>query len=243
MKKNIIELYGIHVAATALQECPENIIKIVAIDAKNSPKINSLLSLARKYGISIEVRAAKRADEELAHQGIFVELKAPKHKGLSELASFLDKIADKKGKRILILDQVQDPRNLGACLRSADAAGVDCVILPEKHSAPLSSVAYKSSAGAAFYLPIFYVNNLAQSIQVLKDHNFWIYGSDLKAQKTLHNIDFADNSVIVMGSEDTGIRDLTAKSCDELFYIPMKGRVESLNVSVATGISLFFCAK
>lgn len=241
MKKNILELYGIHVVTTALQECPENIIKVVVIESKNNQKINTILSLARKYGINIETRAAKRDDSEFTHQGIFIEFKAPKIKGFADFKQFIGTILHKKEKLILALDQVQDPRNLGACLRSADAAGVDCVILPEKHSAPLSGVVYKSSAGAALYLPIFYVPNLVQSLKYLKDNQFWIYGSDLKTSKTLYQIDFHQNSVIVMGSEDTGLRELTASSCDELFYIPMKGQVESLNVAVATGISLYSC--
>ena len=140
---------------------------------------------------------------------------------------------------ILILDSIQDPRNLGACLRSANAAGVDCVVINKDGSAPINALVHKTSAGALNQLKIFSVTNLSRTIKALKEHNIWVVGLDGATDQSIYQIDLTTPTAIIMGAEGSGLRSLTKKSCDQLAMIPMQGNVESLNVSVATGIALF----
>ena len=138
-----------------------------------------------------------------------------------------------------MLDSIQDPRNLGACLRSANAAGVDCVVINKDGSAPVNSVVYKTSAGAINQLKIFQVTNLVRAIKALQSKELWVVGLDASLKNSIYDINLIDPIVIVMGAEGKGLRQLIKKSCDYLVRIPMTGNVESLNVSVATGIALF----
>jgi 23S rRNA (guanosine2251-2'-O)-methyltransferase len=140
---------------------------------------------------------------------------------------------------LLILDGVQDPHNLGACLRSADAAGVDAVILPKDRSAPLSATARKVACGAAETVPVIRVTNLARSLRAIRDAGVWLYGAAGDAQQSLYEADLSGPLALVLGGEGRGLRRLTREHCDVLMAIPMAGSVSSLNVSVATGICLF----
>jgi 23S rRNA (guanosine2251-2'-O)-methyltransferase len=138
-----------------------------------------------------------------------------------------------------MLDSIQDPRNLGACLRSANAAGVDCVVINKDSSAPINAVVHKTSAGAINQLKIFQVTNLVRTIKSLQAQELWVIGLDGDVTTSIYDINFIDSTVIVIGTEGKGLRQLTKKTCDQLVTIPMIGNVESLNVSVATGIALF----
>ncbi len=138
-----------------------------------------------------------------------------------------------------MLDSIQDPRNLGACLRSANAAGVDCVVVNKDGSASINAVVHKTSAGAINQLKIFQVTNLVRVIKALKDKKLWVIGLDDSVSTSLYDVNLIDPTVIVMGTEGKGLRQLIKKTCDQLATIPMTGNVESLNVSVATGIALF----
>jgi len=140
---------------------------------------------------------------------------------------------------ILMLDSIQDPRNLGACLRSANAAGVDCVVVNKDGSAPINAVVHKTSAGAINQLKIFQVTNLVRTIKSLQAQELWVIGLDGDVKTSIYDINFIDPTVIVMGTEGKGLRQLIKKTCDQLVTIPMIGNVESLNVSVAAGIALF----
>ena len=140
---------------------------------------------------------------------------------------------------ILILDQVQDPRNLGACLRSADGAGVNLVILPADRSAGLTDVVRHVAAGAAESLPIMRARNLARIMRAIKERGIFLVGTSDQAKVSLYDANFTGSVGLVMGAEGTGIRRLTADLCDQLIQIPMDGSVECLNVSVATGVCLF----
>jgi len=140
---------------------------------------------------------------------------------------------------VLILDSIQDPRNLGACLRSANAAGVDFVIINKDGSAPINSLVYKASAGAINSLQIFLVTNIVRTIKAIQNEGIWVIGLDGNATTSIYDVNLADSTAIVMGSEGKGIRQLIKKTCDQLVIIPMSGNIESLNVSVATGIALF----
>jgi 23S rRNA (guanosine2251-2'-O)-methyltransferase len=140
---------------------------------------------------------------------------------------------------LLVLDGVQDPHNLGACLRTAEAAGIHAVIVPENNSASLTPVARKVASGAAEVLPVFRVTNLARTLSQLKERGIWLIGAAMEGKQTVFEADLKGPLAIVMGAEGTGLRRLTSETCDSLVKIPMHGTVASLNVSVATGIFLF----
>jgi 23S rRNA (guanosine2251-2'-O)-methyltransferase len=171
------------------------------------------------------------------HQGIVAEVILPQLPGQEALISFVNKLSSNP--LILMLDSIQDPRNLGACLRSANAAGVDCVVINKDSSAPINAVVHKTSAGAINQLKIFQVTNLVRTIKSLQAQELWVIGLDGDVTTSIYDINFIDSTVIVIGTEGKGLRQLTKKTCDQLVTIPMIGNVESLNVSVATGIALF----
>jgi len=140
---------------------------------------------------------------------------------------------------LLILDHIQDPHNLGACLRTAECAGVDAVILPRDGASPVNQTVRKVSSGAAEQVKIIYVTNLAQTLKTIQKHGFWIFGAEGPGSDELYECDMKGNTAIVMGAEGKGLRRLTKEYCDYLVNIPMRGTVSSLNVSVATGVFLF----
>lgn len=144
---------------------------------------------------------------------------------------------------LLVLDQVQDPNNLGACLRTADAAGVDAVVVPKDRSAPMSETVRSVASGAAETVPIARVTNLARTLRALKDLGVWIFGTSDRADMGLYQADLAGPIALVMGAEGKGLRRLTSETCDLLVRVPMAGRVDCLNVSVATGVCLFEIAR
>ena len=145
--------------------------------------------------------------------------------------------------RLLILDQISDPHNLGACLRSANAFGCDAVIIPDHNSASLTDVAIKAAAGAAEVTPLVNVSNINKAMDLIKNYNFWTVGLDGYADQEISDVDLKGKIAVVMGSEGKGLRDLVKKNCDFLAKIPMPGNVESLNVSVATGVTLYEVAR
>jgi 23S rRNA (guanosine2251-2'-O)-methyltransferase len=140
---------------------------------------------------------------------------------------------------LLVLDEISDPHNLGACLRTADAAGVDAVIFPQRNSAPISATVHKIASGASIRLPLVKTANLARFLGALKKIGLWVYGADGEAEQSIYSVNLTHPSVIVLGAEGRGLRELTKKHCDRLCSLPMLGEVESLNVSVATGVFLY----
>lgn len=176
------------------------------------------------------------------HRGAVLDLGGPRT-GASRLMetdtkTFCEKLSADQGALVLILDGITDPHNLGAILRSADQFGVDLVILPERRSVQANETVHRVSSGAAQYVPMSIVTNLVREIGVLKDFGFWIYGADMAGDNS-YKTEFAHRSAIVMGSEGSGISMLVRKSCDHIASIPMQGHIDSLNVSVATGILLY----
>ncbi len=171
------------------------------------------------------------------HQGVVAHLKSERHYTEVDLDDLLKK-TDKPA-LILILDGVQDPHNLGACLRTADAAGVDALIIPKDRSSPLTPTARKVACGAAETIPVITVSNLARTLDHLKEQGVWLIGAAADASDTVYDIDLTGPVGIVLGAEGHGLRRLTQERCDYLAHVPMTGSVESLNVSVATGIFLF----
>ena len=194
---------------------------------------------AKNKNINVTVTSENEFDDFLLnenHQGIIAQAAS-----LPNTEKDLRQILTNPKKRILllILDGVTDPHNLGACLRSADAASVDAVILPKDNSARVNQTVCKVASGATESVPVITVTNLARTLTLLQSENIWLYGAAEEASKNLLEIDFKRNVAIVMGAEEKGLRRLTKQYCDELFAIPMQGHVASLNVSVAAGVSLF----
>ena len=207
------------------------------IPAKN---LEIILKKAYEYELAIEKVSTKFLDKitnHHRHQGIAAKIKAFKLKDELALISHLEKL--NKAPLLLILENVYDPRNLGACFRSASAAGVDIVVISKRTSGIITPLVHYTSAGATQNLPLFEVANLARIIKILKQHNIWIFGLDARAQKTLYETDLTLASALIIGVEDKGIKTLTKTLCDDLISIPMSGSIESLNISVASAIALF----
>ncbi len=233
---------GIHAVRTALLHGDGNILLLWIDQARHDRRISELEQSAREQGISVRRVAKKDFDKLLGknynHQGVAAEVKMASSKTDRELFSLMDNLQEKAF--LLILDGVTDPHNLGACLRSADAAGVHAVIAPKDKSVGLTPVVTKVACGAAETVPYVQVTNLARCMEKLKnDYGVWIYGTAGDAVSTIYEQDFSASLALVMGAEGKGMRRLTREHCDGLFSLPMGGIVESLNVSVATGICLF----
>lgn len=233
--------YGIHAVDVLLRRSPERIISLSVQSDRNDKRVQGLLSLAQNQGVS--VTRVPKADLDAAvserHQGVIVLIKPRQDEaGVKErdLADFLNGI---DCPLVLVLDGVTDPHNLGACLRSADAAGVAAVIVPKDNSAELNAVARKVASGAAEVIPLIRVTNLARTLRSLKELGIWIVGTTGSADTLVFDQDLSIPTALVMGAEGPGMRRLTTEACDFLVKLPMAGDVSSLNVSVATGICLF----
>ena len=201
--------------------------------------ITAIRIAAKKKGIKCTEVPFQKFNSLSSHQntqGIIAVKSDQKYSSLEELISLSKQ---KRYPLLLILDSVQDTHNLGAILRSAECAGVDGVILTKYNSAPINETVNKTSAGAISYLKICTVNNLSVSIKQLKENGFWIVGSSLDNSKNYNEVDYKIPVALIVGNEEKGIRKLTADNCDFIVSIPMNGKVQSLNVSVATGILLF----
>lgn len=232
---------GIHAVESALKNDPDNIAQVWIAENKRNQRVKELINHAQKRGL-----VAHRADiaslDKLAkthqHQGVVAEYNAPKSFTEDDLLDLLEKENDTPP-LLLILDGVTDPHNLGACLRTAEGAGVDAVIAPKDNAVGLTPAARKVASGAAEKVPFIQVTNLVRTIEKLKKLGIWFIGTSDKAQGDLYSYDFKSPSAIVMGAEGKGLRRLTEEHCDTLVCIPMAGQVSSLNVSVATGVCLY----
>ncbi|MFC0322632.1 23S rRNA (guanosine(2251)-2'-O)-methyltransferase RlmB [Gallibacterium melopsittaci] len=234
------QIYGIHAVSAVLATAPERLIEVMVLKGREDKRLLPLLEALTQLGISIQylTRQAldKKADGEV-HQGIIARVQAPKEYNENDLYSLLNK---KDKPFLLVLDGVTDPHNLGACLRTADAAGVDAVIVPKDKSAQLTAVARKVACGAAEVMPLVRVTNLARTLKTLQEeYNIWVVGTAGEAEHSIYQTTLTGAIALVMGAEGDGMRRLTRESCDQLVSIPMQGSVSSLNVSVATGVCLF----
>jgi len=239
MSKSIY-IYGFHSIEAQLNSSPESIIKVFIQSGRSDSrmaKMNSLLSNQKINFSKIDKNKLDRLVKGELHQGIVAEVILPPLPGHEGFVAFVTKLSSSP--LILMLDSIQDPRNLGACLRSANAAGVDCVVVNKDGSAPINAVVHKTSAGAINQLKIFQVTNLVRTIKSLQAQELWVIGLDGDVTTSIYDINFISPTVIVMGTEGKGLRQLIKKTCDQLVTIPMIGNVESLNVSVAAGIALF----
>jgi len=241
-------IYGIHAVDSLLRQNPKSVQRLWAQQGRDDKRIGALLELARNQGIPV-LRETRRAMDEMVagrHQGVVAEVDSVSLSGDSTQANLwqetdLLKAVDEKAGPVLllVLDGVTDPHNLGACLRSADAAGVDAVIVPRDKSADLSPVSRKVACGAAEVVPFVRVTNLARTLQALKERGVWLFGAAGEAENSLYDNDLSVPMALVMGAEGSGLRRLTREQCDFLVRLPMAGSVSSLNVSVATGVCLF----
>lgn len=233
-------LIGIHSVDSALSRVPGQLCSITIAQECRNPRVLELGDRARAAGVKvvIEARAVldRRCDEQ-RHQDVIADFEAANVGTEKDLERILD--ARGSSPLVLILDGVQDPHNFGACLRTAEAAGVDFVILPKDRSASLTPVARRSASGAAEVLPILFVTNLARVLRQLKDRGIWLAGTADSSGQDLYQADLSGPLGLVMGSEGKGMRRLTAELCDFHLRIPMRGSVSSLNVSVATGVCLY----
>ncbi len=231
---------GIHSVRTALKFGADGVAGLWLERSRHDHRLQELADLAKEAGIAVRQVARDeldRAGRGINHQGALAWVLAPAARGESDLPDILAAIDGPPF--LLILDGVQDPHNLGACLRSAEGAGVHCLIAPKDNAVGLTPVVAKVASGAAETLPYVQVTNLARAMDLLKDRGIWLYGAAGDADASLYQTDLTGPLGLVMGNEGKGLRRLTRERCDGLIRLPMRGRVESLNVSVAAGICLY----
>lgn len=238
------KVYGFHAIEEALKKAGMG--STLYVQRQGGERIESLVREAKLTG---KVAVKKLSKDELERmmpgadvRGAILDLGGPR-RGASRLIEttveeFCDRLGENDGALVLILDGITDPHNLGAILRSADQFGVDLVLIPERRSVQANDTVVKVSSGAAQYVPLSVVTNLTRGIKTLKDNGFWIYGADMAGEES-YSMSFPARTAIVMGSEGNGISQLVRKNCDHIISIPMRGHIDSLNVSVATGILLY----
>lgn len=239
-----VHYYGHHACLATIEKRPEDVLQVFVLDTREDDRINQLIDVAKQFGLSVQpckkVKLEKLANST-QHQGVVIQCR-PIHvyseKDVEDL--LLSPQKDSMPPLFLALDQITDPHNLGACLRSAEAMGVNGVISSKKNSCSLTPTAVKISAGSAEMVPFVSVGSLANTLQSLKQAGVHIYGTMLDDTAiSIQKCNFSMASVIVMGAEDVGLRQKTQGVCSQLCYIPMLGSVQSLNVSVATGMALY----
>ena len=232
-------VFGIHAVQALLDSDPQRFQEVFILKGRDDRRLQTLVKALEAQGIVIQVASKQVLDsksEGAVHQGIIARVKPGRQYLEGDLP---DLLASLDSPFLLILDGVTDPHNLGACMRSADAAGVHAIILPKDRSAQLNATAKKVASGAAEHIPLIRVTNLARTMRVLQEANVWIVGTAGEADHTLYQSKMTGPMALVMGAEGEGMRRLTREHCDELISIPMAGSVSSLNVSVATGVCLF----
>lgn len=232
------QIFGFHAVTGRLKRHPQTIKEIYIDVSRKDPRVQSLVKLIKESNVRMITVSGDRLDGMSAngrHQGVIAKVETLElHHNLDDLLDDLVGVP-----LLLVLDGVQDPHNLGACLRVADGAGVHAVIAPKDRAASMNATVAKVASGAAETVPYITVTNLARTLRELKERDIWLIGTDGDAEKNVYDVSYTMPLAIIMGAEGTGMRRLTKESCDELIHIPMNGMVESLNVSVASGICLF----
>lgn len=234
------KLFGIHAVRAALEHDPGRVRLVWVERGRRDRRVQALLALAEAHSVPVEevdARALERHAPGQRHQGVVARYQAPGPWSEDQLHALLDAAVGTPV--ILALDGVTDPHNLGACLRTAEAAGALAVVVPRDRAVGLTPVVRKVACGAAETLPVVQVTNLARSLEALKARGLWVVGTSGEADQELYQADLTMPLVLVMGAEGKGLRRLTLEHCDLVLRIPMLGTVESLNVSVATGVCLF----
>jgi 23S rRNA (guanosine2251-2'-O)-methyltransferase len=235
-------LFGFHAVGVRLKMAPQSIIEIHFEPTRRDARMRQFIDRVKEAGVRLiesdGLRISKLAGSH-GHQGVAARVQAIEQvHSLDELLENLE-ASGTAPPLILVLDGITDPHNLGACLRVADGAGAHAVIAPKDHAAGINATVAKVASGAAETMPYFMVTNLARTLNELKERNIWIIGTSDDADKTIYEVDLKGPVALVLGAEGAGMRQLTRKTCDELVSIPMQGAVESLNVSVASGVCLY----
>ncbi|MES1196882.1 MAG: 23S rRNA (guanosine(2251)-2'-O)-methyltransferase RlmB [Steroidobacter sp.] len=233
-------VFGLHAVRTLLQRHANKVVQLFVQRGRDDARVNEVLKLAEEHRIKVEQRTSQEMDKLASgesHQGVIAQLKKIDNLGEGALDDLLDKAG--ASPLLLVLDGVTDPHNLGACLRTADAVGVNAVVVPRDRAAGLSPVVRKVAAGAAETVPLIQVTNLARTLRWLKERGLWLVGTGDEATQSIYAAKLTGPLAVVMGAEGAGMRRLTREHCDLLVNIPMQGVVESLNVSVATGVTLY----
>ena len=243
MAKNEELVFGIHAINALINAAPERFIELFLLKGREDDRLMPIINLSRKYGIGTQLVNRKFLDEKTEgeqHQGVVARVRPGKVFTENDLDDILQK-AEKKGTPpfLLILDGVTDPHNLGACLRNADAAGVQAIIVPKDNAAQITPTVRKVAVGAAESVPLVQVTNLSRTMKQLQKQGVWIIGTAGETDICLYETKLSGPMALVMGAEGKGMRRLTRENCDQLVKLPMAGSVSSLNVSVATGICLF----
>ncbi len=231
-------IYGFHAISKMLQHSRQSCVELLCSEGKN-PRLLSLIANARQSGLPVRFESRQLLTDlsgSAKHQGCVLQIieSSPAALTLEQLLQ-----QNHQGSLYLVLDGVQDPHNLGACLRTADATGVDAVIIPKDRSAGMTATVRKVAAGGAETVPLLEVTNISRCLKEMKKAGVWIYGTSGEAMAGLYEFDYKSPVALVMGAEGGGLRRLTAEQCDHLIKLPMQGTVESLNVSVATGVCLY----
>ena len=241
-------IFGIHAVDSLLRRNPRSVQRLWVQAGRQDKRIAALLELAGNQGVPVTREPKKSLDEKVEgrHQGVVAEAQDDPAQGegspsnIWQEKQLLEAVSGSDHPvLILVLDGVTDPHNLGACLRSADAAGVDAVVVPRDKSADINATVRKVACGAAEAVPFVRVTNLSRTLKALKELGVWLYGAAGEAEKSIYDNDLSGSLALVMGAEGGGLRRLTREQCDFLVKLPMAGSVSSLNVSVAAGVCLF----
>lgn len=233
-------IFGLHAVQALLKSAPQRIVEIFLLQGRSDQRLQKIISAAQTNGISCQQVSRAKLDDlvnDENHQGVIAICTPGETYDETWLFNFLKNLNEPAF--LLILDGVTDPHNLGACMRSAEAAGVHAVVAPKDKSAGLTPIARKVACGAAEVLPFVPVTNLARTLKKLQDEGVWLFGAAGEADQLLYQANLKGPIGVLMGAEGDGLRRLTQEMCDHLIKIPMAGTVSSLNVSVATGICLF----
>jgi 23S rRNA (guanosine2251-2'-O)-methyltransferase len=233
------KIYGVHAVEALLRHHPKRVKQIWLAEGRSDPRVQTLIELAAENRVAVGQAERRELDAWVdgVHQGVVADVSPSQVWGEAMLDELLDRTEG--APLLLVLDGVTDPHNLGACLRSADAAGALAVIVPKDKSATLTPTVRKVACGAAEVIPLVAVTNLARTLEKLKQRGLWVVGTAGEAEQELYQQDLTGPTILIMGAEGSGMRRLTRDLCDYLVRLPMAGSVSSLNVSVATGVCLF----
>lgn len=241
MARRTEQIFGLHAVNQMLETSPDRILNVWIQEAINSDSARSLQEAVNKLGLSVQIvprSTLSRMTKNQNHQGIIVEVKPSKKKADNDLDDVL-KFNKDSNPLYLILDSVQDPHNLGACIRTADAAGVAAIIIPKDRSASINETVRKVASGAVENVTVISVVNLVRAIKKIKEAGVWVVGTAGDAEQSIYDLDMKTATAIIMGGEGKGMRESVLKECDYVASLPILGQIESLNVSVATGVVLY----
>lgn len=241
MARRTEQIFGLHAVNQMLETSPDRILNVWIQEAINSESVKDIHDQVNKLGASVQVvpRATlSRMTKNQNHQGVIIEVKPAKKKTDDDLGGVLEQNKD-NNPLYLILDSVQDPHNLGACIRTADAAGVTAIIIPKDRSASINETVRKVASGAVENVTVLSVVNLVRVIKKMKEAGIWIVGTAGGAEQSIYDMNMKVPTAIIMGGEGKGMRESLLKECDYVASLPILGKIESLNVSVATGVVLY----